>query len=89
MAVGHHLLKLFCANEVVFQMMMLAYNLFFLFELDSLHISEFRPQIKTFRLKYILLAAKSITKVLFMVMKLSAKYPFQDVFEKCLAYRLT
>jgi hypothetical protein len=42
MAVGHLLLKSFWANEAVFQMMMLAYNLFLLFKFDSLHISEYR-----------------------------------------------
>ena len=38
MAVGHLLLKSFWANEAVFKMMMLAYNLFLLFKFDSLHI---------------------------------------------------
>jgi len=32
-------------------MMMLAYNLFLLFKFDFLSISEFRQQIKTFRLE--------------------------------------
>jgi hypothetical protein len=44
MAIGHLLLKSFWANEAVFQMMMLAYNLFLLFKFDSLHISEYRQQ---------------------------------------------
>ena len=54
MAVGQLLLKSFWANEAVFQMMMLSYNLFLLskidfqFKFDSLHISEYRQQIKTF-----------------------------------------
>ncbi len=52
MAVGHLLLKSFWENEAVFQMMMLAYNLFLLFKFDSLHISEYRQQIRTFRLKH-------------------------------------
>src|SRR5574344_2111205 len=52
MAVGHLLLKSFWANEAVFQMMMLSYNLFLLFKIDSLEPSEYRQQIKTFRLKY-------------------------------------
>src|SRR5450759_4065846 len=39
MAVGHLLLNSFWANEAVFQMMMLAYNLFLLFKFDSLHLS--------------------------------------------------
>ena len=34
MAVGHLLLKSFWANEAVFQMMMLSYNLFLLFKFD-------------------------------------------------------
>ena len=51
MAVGHLLLKSFWANEAVFQMMMLSYNLFLLFKFDALNISEYRQQIKTFRLK--------------------------------------
>jgi len=40
MAVGHLLLKSFWANEAVFQMMMLSYNLFLLFKFDSLSILE-------------------------------------------------
>lgn len=60
MAVGHLLLKSFWANEAVFQMMMLSYNLFLLFKFDSLDSSEYRQQIKTFRLKYVFLAAKII-----------------------------
>jgi hypothetical protein len=45
MAVGHLLLKSFWENEAVFQMMMLSYNLFLLFKLDSLCTSEYRQQI--------------------------------------------
>jgi hypothetical protein len=85
MAVGHLLLKSFWANEAVFQMMMLAYNLFLLFKFDSLHISEYRQQIKTFRLKYIFLAAKIIRTARYVVMKLSVKYPYQDVYRNCLS----
>ncbi len=85
MAVGHLLLKSFWANEAVFQMMMLAYNLFLLFKFDSLDISEYRQQIKTFRLKYVFLAAKIIRTARYVVMKLSVKYPYQEVFYKSLA----
>jgi hypothetical protein len=85
MAVGHLLLKTFWANEAVFQMMMLAYNLFLLFKFDSLHISEYRQQIKTFHLKYIFLAAKIIRTARHVVMKLSVKYPYQDVYRNCLS----
>ena len=85
MAVGHLLLKSFWANEAVFQMMMLSYNLFLLFKFDFLGISEFRQQIKTFRLKYVFLAGKIIRSARYVVMKLPAKYPYPEVFEKCLA----
>jgi hypothetical protein len=85
MAVGHLLLKSFWANEAVFQMMMLSYNLFLLFKFDFLGISEFRQQIKTFRLKYVFLAGKIIRSARYVVMKLPAKYPYPEVFERCLA----
>jgi len=85
MAVGHLLLKSFWANEAVFQMMMLSYNLFLLFKFDSLCISEYLQQIKIFRLKYVFLAAKIIRTARNVVMKLSAKYPYQDVFNKYLS----
>jgi len=73
MAVGHLLLKSFWANEAVFQMMMLSYNLFLLFKFDFLGISVFRQQIKTFRLKYDTLAEKIIRSARYVVMKLPAK----------------
>jgi len=94
MAVGRLLLKSFWANEAIFQMMMLSYNLFLLFKFDFLGISEFRQQItcacdtgagKTFRLKYVFLAGKIIRTARYVVMKLPAKYPFRDVYEKCMA----
>jgi hypothetical protein len=85
MAVGHLLLKSFWANEAVFQMMMLGYNLFLRFKFDSLHISEYRQQIKTFRLKYVFLAAKIIKTARYVVMKLPVKYPYKVVYEKCLS----
>ena len=85
MAVGRLLLKSFWANEAIFQMMMLAYNLFLLFKMDCLGISEFRQQIKTFRLKYVFLAGKIIRTARYVVMKLPAKYPFRDVYDKCMA----
>lgn len=85
MAVGRLLLKSFWANEAIFQLMMLSYNLFLLFKLDFLGISEFRQQIKTFRLKYVFLAGKIIRTARYVVMKLPAKYPFRDVYEKCMA----
>ncbi len=83
MAVGHLLLKSFWANEAVFQMMMLSYNLFLLFKFDSLDSSEYRQQIKTFRLKYVFLAAKIIKTARYVIMKLSENYPYKGVYEKC------
>jgi len=85
MSVGHLLLKSFWANEAVFQMMMLSYNLFLLFKFDSLSISEYRQQIKTFCLKYVFLAAKIIKTARSVIMKLSENYPYKEVYEKCLA----
>jgi len=85
MAVGHLLLKTFWAYEAVFQMMMLSYNLFLLFKFDSLCISEYKQQIKTFRLKYVFLAGKIIRTARYVVVKLSAKYPYKDVYENYLS----
>jgi len=42
MAVGHLLLKSFWSNEAIFQLMMLAYNLFLLFKIDFLRTTEYR-----------------------------------------------
>ena len=81
MSVGHLLLKSFWANEAVFQMMMLAYNLFLLFKFDYLDASEYRQQIKTFRLKYVFLTAKIIKTARSVIMKLSSKYPYKEVYK--------
>jgi hypothetical protein len=85
MAVGRLLLKSFWSNEAIFQLMMLAYNLFLLFKIDFLGTTEYRQQIKTFRLKYIFLAGKIIRTARSVVMKLSEKYPYQEMYEKSLA----
>lgn len=82
MAVGHLLLKSFWANEAVFQMMMLSYNLFLLFKIDSLEPSEYRQQIKTFRLKYVFLAAKIIKTARTVIMNLSENYPYNVFYLK-------
>ena len=52
MAVGH-MLQSFWANKAIFQLMMLAYNLFFLFKIDMVKTTKYRQQVKTFRLKYV------------------------------------
>ena len=44
-----------------------------------------RQQIKAFRLKYVFLAGKIIRSARYIVMKLPAKYSYQDVYEIYLA----
>ena len=85
MAVGHLLLKSFYSNEAILQLMMLAYNLFLLFKIDMVRTTEYRQQIKTFRLKYIFLAGKIIRTAGSVVMKHSVKYPYQEMYEKSLS----
>jgi hypothetical protein len=85
MAVGNLLLQSFWANEAIFQLMMLAYNLFLLFKMDFAGETEYRQQIKTFRLKYIFLAGKIIRTARSVVLKLSERYPYQEMYEKSLA----
>ena len=85
MAVGHLLLQSFWANEAIFQLMMLAYNLFLLFKMDFANGTEYRQQIKTFRLKYIFLAGKIIRMARSVVLKLSKKYPYQELYAKSLS----
>jgi hypothetical protein len=84
MAVGHLLLQSFWANEAIFQLMMLAYNLFLLFKMDFANGTEYRQQIKTFRLKYIFLAGKIIRMARSVVLKLSKNYPYQEIYAKSL-----
>jgi len=84
-AVGQLLLKSFWSNEAIFQLMMLAYNLFLLFKMDRLKPMEYRQQIKTFRLKYIFLAGKIARTARRVVMKLSERYPYREIYERCLA----
>jgi hypothetical protein len=51
--------------------MMMAYDLFLLFKIDFVSKTEYRQQIKTFRLKYVFLAGKIIRTARSVVMKLS------------------
>ena len=85
MAVGHLLLNSFWANEAIFQLMMLAYNLFLLFKMDMVKTTEYRQQIKNFLLKYVFLAVKIIRTARSVVMKLSERYPFQEMYEQSLS----
>jgi len=61
--------------------MMLANSLFLHFKMDFAGEIEYRQQIKTIRLKYIFLVGKIIRTVMSMVMKLSEKYPYREIFE--------
>jgi hypothetical protein len=82
MAVGHLLLKSFWANEAIFQLMMLTYNLFLLFKMDFTNGTEYRQQIKTFRLKYIFLAGNIIRSARSVIMKLPENYPYREMYEQ-------
>jgi hypothetical protein len=84
MAVGHLLLQSFWANEAIFQLMMLAYNLFLLFKMDFANGMEYRQQIKTFRLKYIFLAGKIIRTARNEILKLSEIPPYREIYERSL-----
>jgi hypothetical protein len=85
MAVERLLLKSYWSNEAVFQLMMLAYNLFLLFKIDLVKVAEYRQQIKTFRLKYIFLAGKIIRTARSVVLKLPETYPYQEIYAKSLS----
>jgi len=65
--------------------MMLAYNLFLLFKIDFANGTEYRQQIKTFRLKYKFLAGKIIRTARNVIMKLSEKYPYREMNEQSFA----
>jgi hypothetical protein len=65
--------------------MMLAYSLFLLFKMEFTNGTEYRQQIKTFRLKYIFLAGKIIRMARSVVLKLSTNYPYQEIYAKSLS----
>jgi hypothetical protein len=85
MAVDHLLLKLFWSHKAIFQLMMLAYNLFLLFKIDREKVTEYRQQIKTFRLKYIFLTGKIIRTARRVAMKILERYPYREIYEHCLS----
>ena len=51
MNIGSLKMKSFWANEAFFQIMMLVYNIFLLFKINKVPVSEYRQWILTFRLK--------------------------------------
>lgn len=48
MNVGNLILHSFWANEAIFQLMMMTYNIFLLFKMSYMDVNEYRQQIKTF-----------------------------------------
>jgi hypothetical protein len=85
MNVGEMILHSFWANEAIFQLQMLVYNIFLMFKNDNLSTNEYREQIKTFRLKYIFVAAKIIKTGRQVIMKISKQYRYQNVFTQSIA----
>jgi hypothetical protein len=53
--------------------------------MDFVNGTEYRQQIKTFRLKYIFLAGKIIRMARSVVLKLSKNYPYQNIYAKSLS----
>ena len=80
MNVGTMILKSFWANEAIFQIQMLVYNLFLIFKQEHLSENEYWQQIKTFRLKYIFVAAKIVKTGRQTIMKISKDYRYKEVF---------
>jgi len=64
---------------------MMAYNLFLPFKMDFAKGTEYRRKIKTYRLKYIFQAGKIIRSARSLVLKLSGKYPYLEIYEKSLS----
>jgi hypothetical protein len=60
--------------------MMMAYNLFLLFKMDRGMKTEYRQQIKTFRLKYVFLAGKIVQSARQAVLKLPEQHAHQPIF---------
>jgi len=79
--IGSLKMKSFWANEAFFQIMMLVYNIFLLFKMDKLAVSEYRQWILTFRLKYVFLAGKIIRTARQTILKLLEGYPYKAVYQ--------
>lgn len=75
MAVDHLLLKSYWANEAIFQLMMMADNLFLMFKMGHLKRAEYREQIRTFRWKYVFLAGQIIRTARRVIMEIPNRYP--------------
>jgi hypothetical protein len=81
MNIGKLKMHSFWSNEAFFQIMMLVYNIFLLFKMDNTSTNEYRQQIKTFRLKYIYVAAKIVKTARQSIMKLCEDYLYKDIFK--------
>lgn len=81
MNIGSLKMKSFWANEAFFQLMMLVYNIFLLFKMDKLPVSEYRQWILTFRLKYIFVAGKIIRTARQVVLKMLEEYPYKVIYQ--------
>ena len=55
--------------------------------MDFANGTEYRQQIKTFRLKYIFLAGKIFRMARSVVLKLSKNYPYQEIYAKSLPWK--
>jgi hypothetical protein len=82
LAVGHPLLRSFWANEAIFQLMRLAYNLFPLFTMDRDMNMKYRQPVKSFWLKYIFLAGKIVRSARRVVLELFEQYAHQPIFRQ-------
>ena len=78
MNIGTMLLNSFWANEAIFQIQMLVYNIFLMFKQEHLSENEYWQQIKTFRLKYIFVAAKIIKTGRQKIMEISKDYRYKN-----------
>lgn len=80
MNIGTLILNSFWANEAIFQIQMLVYNIFLMYKQENLPENEYRQQIKTFRLKYIFVAAKIVKTARQTIMKISKYYRYKNFF---------
>jgi hypothetical protein len=71
----------FFANEAFLQTMILVYNIFLMYKFDYCK-HEYRQQIKTFRLKYIYVAAKISNSAGYIIVGLSKYYPYKNYFTR-------
>jgi len=79
MGLGNQLVNSFWANEAILQFQILAFNLILLFKIDRLQ-NEYFEQVKTFRFKYVFVAAKIVRSSRQQIMKMPENYPYKEVY---------